>query len=86
LGGKEGPTVVTWESLSEHRKATGWTRQRDARLGGVMQVKRRGGLSKFRSFELSGKEISFQYDKIKSKEQKNKRNKSKKSAYRAQSV
>jgi len=51
-----------------------------------MQVKRRGGLSKFRSFELSGKEISFQYDKIKSKEQKNKRNKSKKSAYRAQSV
>ena len=48
--------------------------EHDARLGRVVQIKKRA--EEIRSFELSGKEffiIFYNYDKTKSKEGKNKR-------------
>ena len=45
-GWKEGPILVIWESLSEHEKKTLKLAGRvdhDARLGRVVQVKKRGG-------------------------------------------
>jgi len=48
------------------------------------QSKRRA--EEIRSFELSGKEIFFNYDETKSKEEKNKKNGSKKKAHLGQSV
>jgi len=60
------------------------TGEHDARLGRAVQVKKRGG--GIRSFELSGKEIFFNYDETKSKEKKNEKNGSKKKAHRGQSV
>ena len=56
----------------------------DARLGRVVQVKK--GAEEIRSFELSGKEIFSNYDETKSKEEKNKKNWSKKKAHLGQSV
>jgi len=58
--------------------------EHDARLGRVVKSKK--GAEEFRSFELSGKEIFFNYDDSKSKEEKNKKNRSKKQANRGQSV
>jgi len=57
--------------------------EHDARLGGVVQVKKRGGGN---SFELSGKEIVSSYDETKSKEEKNKKNGSKKKAHCGQNI
>ena len=58
--------------------------EHDARLGRVVQVK--NGAEEIRSFELSGKEIFSNYDEMKSKEEKNKNNGSKKKAHCGQSV
>ena len=58
--------------------------EHDARLGRVVQVKEWGG--EIRSFELSGKEIFSNSDETKSKEEKNKKNGSKKKTHRGQSV
>jgi len=44
------------------------------------------GAEEIRSFELSGKKIFSTYDATKSKEEKNKKNESKKKAHRGQSV
>jgi len=52
----------------------------NARLGRVVQVKE--GAEEICSFELSGKEIFSNYEQTKSKEEKNKKNCSKKKAYR----
>jgi len=54
----------------------------DARLGRAVQVKKRGGGNP--PIELSGKEIFSNYDETKSKEEKNKKNGSKKKAHRRQ--
>ena len=56
----------------------------DERLGRVVQVKRKGGRNPL--FELSGKEIFSNYDETKSKEEKSKKNGSKKKAHCRQSV
>jgi len=56
----------------------------DAQLGRVVQVKKR--VEEIYSFELSGKEIFLNYDATKSKEEKNKKNGSKKNAHCGQSV
>jgi len=52
----------------------------------VVWCKSKKGAEEIRSFELSGKEIFFNYDETKSKEEKNKKNGSKKNAHRGQSV
>jgi hypothetical protein len=44
------------------------------------------GAEEICSFELSGKEIFFNYDETKSKEEKNKKNRSTKKAHRGQSI
>jgi len=57
----------------------------DTRLGRVVQVQKKVA-EEIRSFELSGNEIFSNYDKTKSKEEKNKKNGSKKKARRGQNV
>jgi len=52
----------------------------------VVWCKSKKGSEEIRSFELSGKEIFSNYDETKSKEEKNKKNGSKKKAHRGQSV
>jgi len=52
----------------------------------VMWCKSKKGAEEIRSFELSGKEIFSNYDETKLKEEKNKKNGSKKKAHRGQSV
>jgi len=87
-GKKEGPTVVIWESLSKQEKES-WLEKAstmyDARLGRVW-CKSKKGAEEICSFELSRKEIFSNCDKTKSKEEKNKKNGSKKKAHRGQSV
>jgi len=57
----------------------------DARLGRVVQVKKKE-VKEIHSFGRSGKEIFSKYDETKSKEERNKKNGSKKKAHRGQSV
>jgi len=52
----------------------------------VVWCKSKKGAEEIRSFELSGKEIFSNYDETKSKEEKHKKNGSKKKAHRGQSV
>jgi len=52
----------------------------------VVWCKSEKGAEEICSFELSGKEIFFNYVETKSKEEKNKKNGSKKKAHRRQSV
>ena len=52
----------------------------------VVWCKSKKGAEEIRPFELSGKEIFSNYDETKSKEEKNKKNGSKKKAHRGQSV
>ena len=52
----------------------------------VVWCKSKKGAEEIRSFELSGKEIFSNYDEMKSKEEKNKKNGSQKKAHRWQSV
>ena len=52
----------------------------------VVWCKSNKGAEEIRSFELSGKEIFTNYDETKSKEEKIKKNGSKKKAHRGQSV
>jgi len=54
--------------------------EHDARLGCVVQIKKMGGGN------LCGKQIFLNYDQTKSKEEKEKKNGSKKNAHRGQSV
>ena len=58
--------------------------EHDARLVRVVQVKKRGGGNPLISAQR--KEIVSNYDETKSKEEENKKNGSKKKAYRGQSV
>jgi len=84
-GKKEGPTVVIWESLSEQEKEI-WLEGSSTMHDWVVWCKSTKGAEEIHSFELSGKEIFFNYDETKSKEEKNKKNGSKKKAHRGQSV
>jgi len=84
-GGKEGPTVIIWESLSEQEKKS-WLEEASTMHDWVVWCKSKKGAEKIRSFELSGKEIFFNYDETKSQEKKNEKNGSKKKAHREQSV
>ena len=52
----------------------------------VVWCKSKKGSEEIRTFELSGKEIFFNYDETKSEEERNKRKGSKKKAHRIQSV
>ena len=80
-GGKEGKTVVIWESLSGQEKKSG-QEESSTMHNWVVWCKPKKGAEEIRSFELSGKEIFFNYDETKSKEEKNKKNKRKKNALR----
>jgi len=84
-GGKEGPTVVIWESLSEQKKKS-WLEESSTMHDWVVWCKSEKGAGEIRSFELSGKEIFSNYHEKKSKEEKNKKNGSKKNAHYGQSV
>jgi len=84
-GGKEGPTVVIWESLSEQEKES-WLEESSTMHDWVVCCKSKKGAEEIHSFELSGKEIFSNYDETKSKEEKSKENGSKKKAHRGQSV
>jgi len=82
---KEGPTVVIWESLLEQEKES-WPEESSTMYDWVVWCKSKKGAEEIRSFELSRKEIFFNYDETKSKEENNKKNGSKKKAHRGQSV
>ena len=83
--GKEGPTVVIWESVSEQQKED-WLEESSTMHDWVVGCKSKKGAEEIRSFELSGKEIFSNYDETKLEEEKNKKNGSKKKAHRGQSV
>jgi len=57
-GGKEGPTVVIWESLSEQEKKS-WLEESSTMHDWVVWCKSKKGAEEIRSFELSGKENFF---------------------------
>ena len=63
-GGKEGPTVVIWESLSEQEKKS-WLEELSTMHDWVVWCKSKKGAQDIRSSELSGKEIFFNYDETK---------------------
>ena len=65
-GGEEGPTVVIWESLSEQENKI-WLEESSTLHDWVVWCKSKKGAEEIRSFELSGKEILFNYDETKSK-------------------
>jgi len=84
-GGKKGPTVVIWESISEQEKES-WLEESSTMHDWVVWCKLKKGEEEIRSFELSGKEIFSNHCENISKEEKNKKNGSKKKAHRMQSV
>jgi len=55
-GGEEGPTVVTWESLSEQEKER-WREDSSMMHDWVVWCKSQKGSEEIRSFELGRKEI-----------------------------
>jgi len=73
------------ESLSEQEKKS-WLEESNTMHDWVVLCKSKQGPEEIRSFELSGKEIFTNYDETKSKEEKIKKNGSKKKAHRGQSV
>jgi len=82
---KEGPTVVMWESLAKKEKES-WLEKAITMHDWVVWCKSKKGAEEIRSFRLSRKEIFSKYDETKWKEEKNKKNGSKKKAHRGQSV
>ena len=60
-GEKEGPTVVIWESLPEQERES-WLEESSTMHDWVVWCKSKKGAEEIRSFELSGNEISFNYD------------------------
>jgi len=84
-GEKERPMVVIWESVSEQEKES-WLEESSTMRDWVVWCKSKKGAEEIHSFALSGKEIFFNYDETKSKEEKTKKNGSKKKAHRGQSV
>ena len=80
-GKKEGRTVVIWESLPKQEKKS-WLEEASTMHDWVVWCKSKKVAKEIRSFELSGKEIFSNHDETKSKEHKNKKNRSKKKAHR----
>ena len=60
-GGNQGPTAVIWESLSEQEKES-WLEESSTMHAWVVWCKSEKGAEEMCSFELSGKEIFFNYD------------------------
>ena len=60
-GGKEGPTVVIWESLSEQEKES-WLEESSTMHDWVVWCKSKKGAEEIRLFELGGKEIFYNDD------------------------
>jgi len=58
-----------WESLSEQEKKS-WQEESSTMHDWVVWCKSKKGAEEIRLFELSGKEIFFNYDETKSKEEK----------------
>jgi len=85
LGEKKGPTVVRSESLSEQEKES-WLEEASTMHNWVVWCKSKKEAEEICSFELSRKDIFSNYAETKSKEEKNKKNGSKKKAHRGQSV
>ena len=77
--------VVIWESLSEQEKES-WLEESSTIHDWVVWCKSKKGAEEIRSFEHRGKEIFSNYDETRSKEEKNKKNGSKKKARRGQRV
>jgi len=69
------------EPISTRKEKLAGRVEHDARLGRVVQVKKKWA-EESRSLELSGKKIFSNYDETKSKEGKNQKNGSKKKADR----
>jgi len=84
-GGKEGPTVVIWKSLSKQEQER-LLEEASNMYDWVVWCKLKKGAEEICSFEHNGQEIFSNYDETKSKEDKNEKNGSKKQAYRGQSV
>jgi len=84
-GEKEGPAVKIWESLSEQEKKS-WLEEANTMPDWVVWSNLKKGAEEIRSFELRGKKVFCKYDETKSKEEKNKKNGSKKKAHHGQSV
>jgi len=80
-GKKEG----IWESLLKQEKESRLEKARTMH-GWVVWCKSQKEAEEINSFELSEKEIFLNYDETKSKEELNKKNRSKKKAHRRQSV
>jgi len=75
-----GSAVVIWESTSEQEKES-WLEEASTMYDWVVGCQSKRGAEEIRSFELSGIEIFSNYDETKSKEEKNKKNRSKKKAH-----
>jgi len=77
-GEKEGPTVVIWESYQNKKITVVWMKQAQCTTGScsISQNKGRGN-PEIRSCKLNGKEIFFDCEETKLKEEKNKRLKAK---------
>jgi len=63
-GGKEGPTVVIWERLSEQKKKS-WLEDSSTTHDLVVWCKSEKGAEEIRPFELSRKEIFSNYTMMK---------------------
>jgi len=74
-----------WDSLLEQERKS-WLEESSTMHDWVVWCKPKKGAEEICSFELSGKEIFSNYDETKSKEEKNKKNGSKKKAHRGQSL
>ena len=79
-----GNTMIR-ESLSKQEKES-WLEEASMMHDWVVWCQSKKGEEEIRSFELCGKEIFFNYDGTKSKEEKNKKNGSKRKAHRGQNV
>ena len=73
LGGKKETTVVIWENLSEQEKES-WLEEASTTHDWVVLCRSKKGAEENRSLELSKKELFSNYDKMKSTEEKNKKN------------
>jgi len=62
-GGKEGPTLVIWESLSEQEKES-WLEESSTIHDWGVWSKSKKGAEEIRSIKLSGNEIFSNYDDV----------------------
>jgi len=82
-GGKEGPTIIIWKSLSEREKAS-WLEEEVRRTTGLCGATQKKG-QRTLVHSMGSKRKRFD-DESKPEDEKNTKNKSKKSAYHGQNV